>query len=126
MKKLILSLILLVIITAAGILSIRYFKSSSDYVVKDIDKTAALVRQNNWKDAQTQISNIDKEWKSTEKTWSLLTDHIEVDNIEMSLKKSKEFIETLNPSQALAELESLKFMVEHIYEKEQINLKNIF
>lgn len=126
MKKLVLAIILFIIITAAGILSIKYFKSSSDDIVKNIEKTSALVRGSNWKDAQSQIADIDQEWKNTESTWALLTDHIEVDNIEMSLKKSREYIDSLNLSDSLAELESLKFMVEHIYEKEVINFKNIF
>lgn len=126
MKKFVSALVILVIVLVSGVLSIRYFKSSSDQLVKSIENTSTLVSQENWSAAKTGVETIDKEWSSTEKTWALLTDHVEVDNIELSLKKSREYINTGSSSEAMAELEGLKFMVEHIYSKEQFNLKNIF
>lgn len=126
MKKLILSLIAMAIIIISSILLIVYFKSSSEKMVEAIEKTTSLVAQNSWEEAKTSIKNIEIMWDDTEKIWTVLTDHFEVDNIEMSLKKSKEYIETQNLPLTLAELESLKFMMEHMHKKEQFNLKNIF
>lgn len=126
MKKLLLSLFVLFIIILSGVLIIRFFKSSSSEISENIERTSTLVTQGNWDDAKTSIEKIEKEWDMTEKSWTLLTDHIEIDNIELSMKKSKEYIETKTPAEALAELESLKFMVQHIYTKELPNLKNIF
>lgn len=126
MKKLLFSLVILVIVITSGILSIGYFKSSSDEIVTNIDKASDAVKTSNWKNASSSMKRIDDKWNMTEKSWSLLTDHIEVDNIEMSMKKTGEYIDSMDTAQSLAELESLRFMVEHIYEKEQFNLKNIF
>lgn len=126
MKKFIFSIIALLIIIASGLITIKFFKTSSEQITESIERTSAMVTENNWESAKTHIDNIEKKWDKTEKTWALLTDHIEIDNIELSMKKSKQYIESNSGPLALAELESLKFMVKHIYSKELINMKNIF
>lgn len=126
MKKLIISFIVLLLIIALGIISIRYMNTSSKSIAVKIERVSALINENKWESAKSQMKDLEKEWNSTEKTWALLTDHFEIDNIELSMLKSKEYIDTKNISLSLAELENLKFMVEHIYEKEKFSLKNIF
>lgn len=126
MKKFLISLIVLLIIIISSLMTIRYIHNSSSKIVESIEDTSALVRNGSWEAAKSGIDNINEEWNKTEKAWAFLTDHVEIDNIEMSMLKSKEYISTQNLPLSLAELENLKFMVEHIYEKEKFSLKNIF
>lgn len=126
MKKLILSLLILAAIIASGIYSIYSIKKSSMKIQDSIEKTSGLAQAKNWSGADSQIKQVEKEWNKTEKTWAILVDHFEIDNIESSIIRSKKYIETRDMPLSLAELDNLKFSVEHIYKKELINIKNIF
>lgn len=126
MKKLIISLLILVAIIISGIYSIYSIKRSSTKIQDSIEKTSGLAEAGDWSGANSQIKLVEKEWNKTEKSWAILVDHFEIDSIESSIIRSKKYIETRDMPLSLAELENLKFSVEHIYKKEIINIKNIF
>jgi len=125
MKKFLFALLLLALIVFSGVLSLKLYKGSSNKMTDLLDTVSEHVTSGNWEGAKSEIENTQKNWDKTEKIWTLLTDHFELDNIEMSLKKSKKYIEAKDMPLALGELENLKFMVEHIYSKELINIQNI-
>ena len=126
MKKFIISLIALLAIIVSSSMTVRYIHSSSSKIVESIEYASSLINNGKWIEAKSAIDDINSKWDDTEKSWALLTDHIEIDNIEISMLKSKEYIRTKNLPLSLSELKNLKFMIEHIYEKEKFNLKNIF
>jgi peptidoglycan hydrolase CwlO-like protein len=126
MKKLILAVVILLVIIFSGILSLNLYSKTSRQLSKMVDSTYDFVNSGNWDGATKEVENIEKAWDKIEGVWAVLIDHFEIDNIEMSLKKSKRYIETKDLPLSLAELENLKFMVEHIYEKEKFSLENIF
>lgn len=126
MKKIMWSLITFVLIIISGILSLSTYKQSSKEISTMVKNTSAYVQSNDWSSAKSQIEKIDKKWGQIEKKWTMLIDHLEIDQIEISLKKSQKYIETKNSSDSLAELANLQFMVEHIYDKESFKLENIF
>ena len=126
MKKLLLALSIFVIIILFSILTMSSFKRSSQKISVMVEKSSKFISIGRWDDAQNQIVDIEKIWSKTEKTWALLIDHMEIDNIDISLIKSKKYIETKNLTLSLSELDILKFMIEHISDKELFNLKNIF
>jgi hypothetical protein len=126
MKKFISSMVLLVAIVLSGLLLTGYLKKSSQKLVVTISEISELVNSGSWDIAKERVEGLDERWDSTEKKWGILIDHFEIDNIEMAMIKSKKYIDTKDLPLASAELDNLKFMVEHIYEKERLNLKNIF
>ncbi|MGE5458328.1 MAG: DUF4363 family protein, partial [Methanococcaceae archaeon] len=64
-------------------------------------------------------------WNHMKDKWALLLDHQEIDNINISLSKMKEYIKGKNKNDSLAEVSTLKLLFIHIPEKEAISLKNI-
>jgi hypothetical protein len=126
MKKFISSMILLVVIVLLGLLLTGYMKKSSEKLVDIIEDTSDLVNSGSWDMAKKRVDGLDERWDSTEKKWGILIDHFEIDNIEMAMIKSKKYIDTKDLPLASAELDNLKFMVEHIHKKELLDLKNIF
>jgi hypothetical protein len=125
MKKFIIALIVLIAILSTSVMSIKSFKKSSNEIVAMVEITYDLVTNHRWKEASDEISKVETKWNKTENFWAMLIDHMEIDCIEESLTKSKNYIETQNISLSLAELDTLKFAVEHIYKKELVNLKNV-
>jgi hypothetical protein len=126
MKKFISSMVLLVAIVLSGLLLTGYIKKSSQGLADIIKDTSELIDSGSWDMAKERIDSLEKKWDKTEKKWGVLIDHFEMDNIEMAMIKSKKYIETKDMPLASAELDNLKFMVEHIHKKELLDLKNIF
>ena len=56
---------------------------------------------------------------------AIILDHQEIDNIEFSLAKIKEYVASRDLPLALGQLSELKLMIEHIPRKEAVNLENI-
>lgn len=126
MKKVILAIIVIILITASGTLTSRMYYRSSTNLTKMLRNVSEHINSNNWEDAEKEIEEIEKLWGKIEKSWTVLIDHFEIDNIEMSLKKAKKYIEAKNVPLSLGELEGLNFMLEHIATKEKFSLENIF
>lgn len=126
MRKFVCSIIILILVLFSGMVCTGYLHRSSGNTSKMIDDTIDYTRKGMWPESSKSIGAIESGWNKTEGTWAMLVDHSEIDNIEMAMTKAKYYIETRNAPLSLAELYNLKFMVEHIYEMEVINLKNIF
>lgn len=126
MKKIILAAFMLTAIIISGLLTTNFYSRTSKELSEKISALTDYVTSGNWHMADSEIENMEKEWSKTEKKWAVLIDHFEIDNIEMSLKRTKKYIESKDRTLSLAELEGLNFMINHIYKKDEFNLSNIF
>lgn len=117
------------VLTAIIILGIcikLYLDKTSTSLLLQLEKAQEYVKNEEWYNAKNTISDIDKNWNNLEKTWALITNHHEIDNITISLKKTIEFINSQEKPEALAAISSLKHYISHIPKMEQISLENIF
>lgn len=118
-------IILLALIIGTGIYSSRTLASSSQRLEKHISQIEENAANGSWNKAKENLSYFEEEWSKTEKTWAILLDHVEMDNIDESVSKVAKFIETKDTSLTLGEVSTLKQYVKHIPEKESFNIKNI-
>lgn len=126
MKVIILILGVTVVIILSGILINSYLDKSSKIIEDGIDRIEADVRERNWEAAKSDFTQISSKWDKTKVIWSMLVDHIEVDNIDSTLSRIQSHIQTKDYSLSLGEISALRLFVEHIPEKEALSLRNIF
>lgn len=117
--------LLLAIIIGTGIFSTRILASTSDKLQQQIAEVENSIASENWEKAEESIKNVEINWKKTEKTWAILLDHFEIDQIDNTLSRLTKYIETQDKPLALAEAEAMKKYVEHIPEKETLRMKNV-
>ena len=119
MKETIIIISILLIIFGGAIYARNFLKKSSEEII--------IAKENNERERVKQLSNeIYEKWEEMDKTWSIIVLHDELDNIQISLTKMKAQIEEGELEESLEELETTKFLINHIREKEKFNLKNIF
>lgn len=99
--------------------------SSSKKLEDSVTCIENSTKTGNWNKVAEQLEVLKKDWDGTGRRWAMLIDHIEIDNIENSLIKMSEFIESRNSDFVLSEAASLKQYIRHIPEKEAFKLKNI-
>lgn len=118
-------------VIVALILGLAFFTnylllSDAHSLEEKIKHVESNTKEENWERAEKDLGSILKEWPTVENKWALLLDHAEIDNIEDALTKVAEYIKAKDVPLALAELASLKNYINHIPEKESLNLKNVF
>jgi hypothetical protein len=116
---------LIVVIILSGSLTLYYLHRSSDELEKSIDDATILVESKKWDPADKLLNDFEVRWNTTKYTWSILLDHFEIDNIDNSYTKAKEYVKSKDLPSAMAELKALKQYIEHIPKKEGFSLKNI-
>lgn len=125
MRLLISILITLAVIVGFGWWINSNLEASTINLTKQIEVVNNEIKQDKWENALAEIGKLEKEWGKQAKWWPILLDHQEIDNIEFSLAKIKEYIINKSKPLALGQLSELKLMLNHIPEKEKVNLKNI-
>lgn len=118
--------LLLIVLVGAGIYTQSTLSSTAQHLESQIAEVERNTIAEDWDKAGNSLERVEKDWGKTEKTWTTLIDHTEIDNIDYTLSKLSKYVETESKSLALAEIAALKKYIQHIPEKESFLLKNIF
>lgn len=118
--------VLLVIIIGLSVFGANVLSNTSGKLERHISRIEGSTTSGDWDNATGYLDDIEKDWTKSEGIWSILIDHIEIDNIENSLTRMKKYIEVKDKALALGEIANLKQYVKHIPQKETFNLRNIF
>ncbi|HHW48411.1 MAG TPA: DUF4363 family protein [Clostridiaceae bacterium] len=119
-------LFLLAVIISSGIFMTNALSKSSKELGKKITEIEKYIQSEDWNKAMETLNSLKKDWEKTKSTWSMLIDHIEVDNIETSLTRVSKYVELRHAAYAMTEISVLKQYIDHIPEKESFTLENIF
>jgi hypothetical protein len=124
-KTIIIVACLLSSVILSGLFLQYYLVYSADKLDSSIKVTYSSVSEKQWDNAKEQLADFEANWKKTKYFWAMLLDHFEIDNIDNSFTKSREYIESEDFSSAVAELEALRQYVLHIPKTESFSLENI-
>jgi hypothetical protein len=103
-----------------------YLQKSADRILLKLEKVDNAVEGRQWGKIKASLEAVKSEWKRTQKTWTLFLNHVEIDEINMSVAKSAGFAESRNRSMLMAEIITMKELISHIPDMEKVQLKNIF
>jgi|LSQX01.3.fsa_nt_gb Txe/YoeB family toxin of Txe-Axe toxin-antitoxin module len=129
-KVSIISISLIVILTLSIILFSVYTQkllyNDSAKLEKSIDEIIQSTKSQSWEQAENKMHQLNKDWQEIKGTWSSLIDHQEIDNIDITISRLQILIETKDISSSTSEAAALKKYVNHIPEKENLTIDNIF
>lgn len=77
-------------------------------------------------EAKGKIKDLCSSWKEEEKKLSYYMEHDELEKVGVLVDNIKSNIENDNTEDINQELDEIKFLLEHIREKQKLQLKNIF
>ena len=120
-----------VFILAAMIFGISLISQSilfrtSSLLEKDLSRVEDSTVSNDWDNAEASLKKVREKWSGIKKTWAMLIDHMEIDNIDITLTRVEQYILCKDTSSALAEAAALMKYIRHIPRKEALNIENIF
>ena len=121
---------IIIIIVGGDIMMQTHLNKTADELINNLQdlkqKTILAKETENRENIKKQINEIDEKWEEINKTWAEIVVHQELDNIHQSLTKAKSNIEEGGLEDAIQEIETALFFVEHVKQREKISLKNIF
>lgn len=130
MKEICIIIVILVLIIGTAIWVQSYLNNTTEYLLKDLKilekELISSKEDNNRGNIVKKGNEIRNKWNKIENGWAIIILHDELDMIETSLIKMSANIEYGTISDSIEELENLIFLVEHISDKEEFNIKNIF
>lgn len=125
MKQIIAIVVLTLIFIGLAFYANYYLESTAGEITKHIKNVEIYAKNNDWKNANKELTVSKEKWDNVKDSWAMLIDHFEIDNIESSLSKVSGFVATQSLNDVLAESSNLKLMVDHIPEKDLPSIKNI-
>lgn len=126
MKKVVMSFIISVIMITAMCFSIKYLTKVSQNLGRLNDEIEQNIIDDNWEEAYKTTLEFTDKWKDYSKKIKLFSNHQEIDNIEIELRKLPQYIKEMSKDESLASVNVLKFLLDHIAELEKIKIQNIF
>jgi len=125
MKSILIIVLVLIMVFISGYFMSDYINRSSKSIDIELFKLYEVVRTNNWVSASQNLLKMENKWKDEKDSWAILVDHLEIDNINLSISKMKEYIKEKDTVDALAEISSLRLLFEHIPRKDSLTWTNI-
>lgn len=126
LKVLLFIFVIVALITVSGLISQNILNNTSKMLDKKITSIEGNISANDWSMAESNLLKVKDEWTDIKNTWSVLIDHQEIDNIDITLSRMEKLINCKDKSSSLAEASVLLKYVDHIPKKEAPVLENIF
>lgn len=118
--------VIMLLVLAVSIFTPYRLDGSADKILAGFGNMAKDVNHGNWEEACAGIESAEKLWNKEKGWWAVVLDHQEIDYIDMAFVRTKQYISMQDPVMASGELAVLRQMLEHIPQKEKVNLINIF
>ncbi|MDR3599967.1 MAG: DUF4363 family protein [Desulfosporosinus sp.] len=117
--------IIVVILLGGSWTTYQYLQTTTQVLGSQLETVEYSLSTHKWEAAQKELHTTQQRWAENKTWWTVLLDHQEIDNIDISLNRLEKYIETQNVSLSLGEVSVLKLQVNHIFDTEQLNLQNI-
>ncbi len=117
--------VILALILGLGFWSGHSLQTSTNELTRKIDQISETIEGEHWQTAQIKTAQLEDIWKEKAKWWPIFLDHQEMDNIDFSLARVKQYVASQDNALSMGQLSELRLMIEHIPKKEAVNIKNI-
>ncbi|WP_329380244.1 DUF4363 family protein [Anaerofustis butyriciformans] len=117
---------LLITLLGINVYCYNFIKESSIKLENNIDEIVYYLNKNDDENVEKSFNELKEQTIESKKVWFLIINHEEIDNVEVKIKECEGYIKKEADNELLASLNSLKFYINNIYEREKVNIPNIF
>lgn len=125
-KEIIICIFIIILIIGLDIVTQNYTKKSTIEITECLSELKSEIENENLENAKLKIEELDKKWDNKHDKLAYYIEHDELEKVDTAIVQVKSFVENDDIPSAIAELETGKFVLEHIERKYKFNLQNIF
>ena len=126
MRTFFFSLALLLALVTGMFFYSHFLSTESQNLLSLIDSLSAAATDENWEESERAMENLEGEWERTSPRLALFTDHSLLDDIMLTTAAAGGYLRHREIPELMAEVETLRTLVEHIPKREKLSLYNIF
>lgn len=126
-KEVIICVIILIFIFVGDIITQNYSKNSSEEITKDLEGLKVMIDENiEVNKLEVKADEIENKWNEKYNKLAYFIEHEELEKVKTGLVSIKSFVKSEENSELMNEVDKTIYLLEHIVEKNKVNLKNIF
>lgn len=115
----------LVLLVGVSLGAYKYVHDSAQTMVGQLEQVETMIQQGQWDSSGDKLAQMRTYWDKTKYWWTILLEHQEIDNIDVSISRLQRYIDTKGLSLSLGEVSTLKMLVDHIADTQAFTLRNI-
>ncbi len=125
-KEVIIVIVILVLIVILNIITQKYTNVKMTELTDMLSKVKESLSLENIEEAKEKMVKVQEEWDNIKEKFVIYLEHNELEKVEMYIIETKSHIETDEISMAIQSVDTCTFVIDHIKEKYEFSLKNIF
>ncbi len=124
-KELIISVIIVFGIVVGDILLGNFIDEKLDHTMGLLDEVRTLIEDKNYEESGKKIDGVESYWNESEEFLSYYIEHDELEKVKTELTSLKTYVQ-IEDDESLEKVNKMSYIIEHIKEKDKLNLKNVF
>ena len=125
-KEIIISIVIVILIVLFDIITQKY----TNFAMNDIAEILANLRDdlvnNREQEASQKIETAQERWEDVKEKMVIYIEHDELEKVEMCIIESKSYMQTKEYTMAIEAIDKCNFIMNHIKDKYELSLENIF
>ena len=126
LKEYIIIIIILIIIFTADFFTNKSLGNAVNWMNEGIISIENKMKEDKEEEAQAEFYELKDRWNSQSNVLSFFAEHNELEKISSEVVEIEANFETDEKDKVIENVAELKFLLEHVNEKSQLKLKNIF
>ena len=124
-KELIISAIVVIFLIIANILIGNFIDGKMNQTVSILEEVKKGIQNDDFAMAKQKLDEAENFWNESEEIISFFVEHNELEKVNTEFAALRAYVQ-LEEDEALENLNKVSFIIEHIEEKDDLRLKNIF
>ena len=112
-------------IVASGLYLQGSILKTTDHLSHTLDLVQEAVRNNQWHEALRHNHEVDEKWRKEQVKWSPFIHNHDLDVVVGHLARLKNYLETEEKGDALAEISMIKIQTVQLHDQEVLTLHNV-
>ena len=125
-RELLICLVVVILIIMLNWYIQNYTKNSVSYIIGDLKELKESINQEKVQDINNKMDDIKQDWHEKFNVLAIFIEHDELEKVETNLSALEGFIEIQDYKTGINELNKSIFVLEHIADKYDFSLVNVF
>lgn len=125
MKTLVVMALVLLVLLAGCVVSVRYIIGSAQDIIRLVDAVEDAVEAERWPEAGQAFRLALEAWQQVEKHWKVIINHEDMRDIQLGFVDVSVAIAQQDQREAIKELRSLRFYLDHVPDSERVEIGNV-
>ncbi|MBO5479420.1 MAG: DUF4363 family protein [Clostridia bacterium] len=127
-KEVIISIIIVIMILGLNFITQNYTNNTVSQMKEYLDNTRGELTKEaqDYDMASKKADETLKKWEELDDKIALYVEHDEIEKVKTAITSMQSFIEMKDDSQAVDSIDRCKYILEHIAQKEEFSIDNIF